>query len=137
MATWLAVAATVWLPLSMLINPGWLLLSPLWCASVTPLLVPLVNRLLPGRVPVLESLLELAFFGCWVGIGVFLVDADDTPGGAHSIYTRAVGGDESGLVRRSDQLASLSGQLAVGFLLVLLVVAAVRRVRSEARTGAS
>jgi hypothetical protein len=138
LSMWLAIAAAGWLPLSLLLNPGWytlLLFSPLVCASPAPLLVPLLNLSYPaGCLPYLESCLELAFYASWMSIGVFTVNFDDTPDGARSIFAEVMGapGDRA-LLTRSEHFAHVATELSIGLLVLVAVAPAVRRVLRAAR----
>lgn len=125
----LSVAATLWLPASLILNAGWLtlmLMTPGWWVFDTvflaPLLVPLLSILTRVKsISKEEARLQIIFYACWVLIGFFIVNSGDTEDSVHSIVTTLLGG-----VFGRQPLNVLSGYIApVLFFLSLTLLAMV------------
>jgi len=137
----LAIAATLWLPVSLFINPGWagiLIVSPVVLITIVPMLVPLANRSGDEPLTIVDTCLQLAFYLCWFAVGFFFVNSGDTDGSTRSIFTRLVASttdrDYRHLLDVSNQLSAESLYAATALLVAIVGMAAVRRAR-RARSG--
>lgn len=88
----LAVITTIWLPLSLFLNPGWgtfLLFTPYALIALVPLVAYLVlfGRYSADTFPKLDGALQLIFYVSWIVIGLTLINGGDTQESVHSILT--------------------------------------------------
>ncbi len=124
MSTILAVLATLWLPLTLFINPGWvtfILFTPYALLFLTPLSLLLVNRTYKGQdVPPAMFWVQVGFYVSWALMGVFILNADDSM--QYSLFTRNFGNiaDPLALIDFSRTLGNLCFFLAAAFLLAAI-----------------